>query len=405
MKKLSKITESIWSDIQDRSSGDTVRKEDDINLMSIEDFCAYLNDNYISEDGYRTYRIYYVSKVLSIAVLMDGSANFYSIKYDYGHNMIYLNDEIEDCVPELCQKLKNNFKVVKNRVGDSYTKFIIYPSDGSECTNRFFVDVLDFIIKNGDKKRVILTKQNLNESIWSDIQDRSAGDTVREEEVGKYITIDGVKWVLSKDFWDLGDEYNDENSDEWRCFAFNKPKDGTKIIRGNGEDTGVFGYDKWDIGEDEYDVYVLKGYIDYSKEELVENAMDSYYLENSDYIVQGILKKYVTDVFENHMSDYAKFWIYELMNTDVDKNMVIAYCEGTDYSEIDAIADEFDNIYDARMFLYPEIEGWYEGLEKELTEAYEKAGWVKSKSYEPDWNNSDIPGGVMGLCFVKLTDD
>ena len=405
MKKLSKITESIWSDIQDRSTGDVVRKEDDINLMSIEDFCGYLNDNYISEDGYRTYRIYYVSKVLSIAVLVDGPAEFYSIKYDYGHNMIYLNDEIEDFVPELCQKLKNNFKVVKNRVGASYTKFIIYPSDGSECTNRFFVDVLDFIIKNGDKKRVILTKQNLNESIWSDIQDRSAGDTIREEEVGKYITIDGVKWVLSKDFWDLGDEYNDENSDEWRCFAFNKPKDGTKIIRGNGEDTGVFGYDKWDIGEDEYDIYVLKDYIDYSKEELVENAMDSYYLDNSDYIVQGILRKYVTDVFENHMSDYAKFWIYELMNSDVDKNMVIAYCEGTDYSEINAIKDEFDNIYDARMFIYPAIEGWYEGLEKELTEAYEKAGWVKSKSYEPDWNNSDIPGGVMGVCFVKLTDD
>ena len=30
MKKLSKITESIWSDIQDRSAGDVVRKEDEI---------------------------------------------------------------------------------------------------------------------------------------------------------------------------------------------------------------------------------------------------------------------------------------------------------------------------------------------------------------------------------------
>ena len=29
MKKLSKITESIWSDIQDRSTGDNVRKEDE----------------------------------------------------------------------------------------------------------------------------------------------------------------------------------------------------------------------------------------------------------------------------------------------------------------------------------------------------------------------------------------
>ena len=30
MKKLSKITESIWSDMQDRSAGDVVRKEDEI---------------------------------------------------------------------------------------------------------------------------------------------------------------------------------------------------------------------------------------------------------------------------------------------------------------------------------------------------------------------------------------
>ena len=402
MKKLSKITESIWSDMQDRSTGNVVRREDDVNLMSGEDFCDYLNDNYIIKNGRK---IMYNEFTKNIFVSIFATVA-YNIAYDYKSNTIIMNDDVESFFPELCKAIKENFKVdKKNITNHNYTQFIISPSDGSKCTNRFFVDVINFIIENVDENELLIKKKHINESIWSDMQDRSTGNIVRKEEVGKYITIDGVKWVLSKDFWDLGDEYNDENSDEWRCFAFNKPKDGTKIIRGNGEDTGVFGYDKWDIGEDEYDVYVLKGYIDYSKEELVENAMDSYYLDNSDYIVQGILKKYVTDVFENYMSDYAKFWIYELMNTDVDKNMVIAYCEGTDYSEIDAIADEFDNIYDARMFLYPEIEGWYEGLEKELTEAYEKAGWVKSKSYEPDWNNSDIPGGVMGLCFVKLTDD
>ena len=49
MKKLSKITESIWSDIQDRSSGKVRRKEDDVNFMIREKFCDYLNDNYISK--------------------------------------------------------------------------------------------------------------------------------------------------------------------------------------------------------------------------------------------------------------------------------------------------------------------------------------------------------------------
>ena len=402
---MRKLSESLWSEIQDRSAGITQRKEDDVNLMSGKDFCDYLNDNYIGKDGHK---IIYdeISNRISISILKYFTNCFYNIRYNYNSNIIIMNDEVESIYPELCKMIKENFKVVKKIVSNpTYTQFIIFPPDGSECTNRFFVDVVNFIIDNADENVLSFKKKHINESIWSDIQDRSMGKTVREEDIALTLVIDGEKYTFLTDFWDLGDEYNDENSYKWRCFAFNKPKDGTKTIRGNGEDTGVFGYDKWDIGEDEYDVYVLKGYIDYSKEELVENAMDSYYLDNSDYIVQGILKKYVTDVFENHMSDYAKFWIYELMNTDVDKNMVIAYCEGTDYSEINAIKDEFDNIYDARMFLYPAIEGWYEGLEKELTEVYEKAGWVKSKSYEPDWNNSDIPGGVMGLCFVKLTDD
>ena len=50
MKKLSKIIESIWSDIQDRSSGETIRKEDDVNHMNFDTFADYIKDNY-SEKG------------------------------------------------------------------------------------------------------------------------------------------------------------------------------------------------------------------------------------------------------------------------------------------------------------------------------------------------------------------
>ena len=38
------IEESIWSDIQDRSSGDAVRKEDDINTLDLNEFYAYIKD-------------------------------------------------------------------------------------------------------------------------------------------------------------------------------------------------------------------------------------------------------------------------------------------------------------------------------------------------------------------------
>ena len=42
MKKLSKIIESIWSDIQDRSMGKTVRREDDVNIFDCDELYDYI---------------------------------------------------------------------------------------------------------------------------------------------------------------------------------------------------------------------------------------------------------------------------------------------------------------------------------------------------------------------------
>ena len=175
------IKESIWSDIQDRSMGKTVRKEDDINLMSGEDFCDYLNDNYI---GKYDQEIIYddISKRIIISILKKFANVRYSITYSYKSNTITMNDEVESICPELCKKIKENFKVDKEYVNIGYTKFLIFPPDGSECTNRFFVDVLDFIIDNGDENMLLVKKKHINESIWSDIQDRSMGKTVRRED-------------------------------------------------------------------------------------------------------------------------------------------------------------------------------------------------------------------------------
>lgn len=40
------IDESIWTDIQSRSAGDTVRKEDDVNFLDIDGFIEYLKNTY-----------------------------------------------------------------------------------------------------------------------------------------------------------------------------------------------------------------------------------------------------------------------------------------------------------------------------------------------------------------------
>ena len=162
--------------------GKTVRREDDINLMSGEDFCDYLNDNYISKSKYKILYSEH-SKCIHIPILNKFAGVLLNLSYDYEDNTITMNyDEVESLCPELCKKIKENFKVDKEYVTIGYTKLIISPSDGSECTNRFFVDVLDFIIDNGDEKMVLIQKKYINESIWSDIQDRSMGKTVRRED-------------------------------------------------------------------------------------------------------------------------------------------------------------------------------------------------------------------------------
>ena len=192
MKKLSKITESIWSDMQDRSAGITQRKEDDINLMSMEDFCDYLNDNYIGKDGHKI--IYNeTSKRIYTAILKQHVGCYFNISYNYNSNTITMNDEVESLCPELCKMIKKNFKVVKKIASNpTYTQFIIFPPDGSKCTNRFFVDVIDFIIDNADENVLSLKKKHINESIWSDMQDRSAGDVVRKEDDINLLDRDGL---------------------------------------------------------------------------------------------------------------------------------------------------------------------------------------------------------------------
>ena len=406
MKKLSKITESIWSDMQDRSTGNVVRREDDVNLRSGEDFCDYLNDNYIIKNGRK---IMYNEFTKNIFVSIFATVA-YNIAYDYKSNTIIMNDDVESFFPELCKAIKENFKVdKKNITNHNYTQFIISPSDGSKCTNRFFVDVINFIIENVDENELLIKKKHINESIWSDMQDRSTGNIVRKEEVGKYITIDGVKWVLSKDFWDLGDEYNDENSDEWRCFAFNKPKDGTNIVRGNGEDTGVFGYDKWDIGEDEYDVYVIDDFINYTTaDKFIDYIVNRCHcFDDLEKEIYDILVKYVRKVFDDkHMSEFAYYIIYEHWGSTRDggcETPIEAYVElhptKLPVEEVDFEYNKED-IESIHYLDYVMLDNWYKDLRSELISTYQKLGYIWLKDYELDLSES--PGNTDGLCFVKI---
>ena len=198
MKKLSKITESIWSDMQDRSSGETIRKEDKFN----PDYVDFGDDT----------TVYWAIDNLEI----DGEGRFYfdDIK-DYNNNGWRLPtvDEVNQLKWNIwiswyegCNHLKfddgNELKLKTNN-NDGFhmwtkeinTKFpntaYAYGFDNShdfditsfnKSINRLFV----FLVK--DKK--------ITESIWSDMQDRSAGVTRRKEDGVKVHTCIDVDIYL-----------------------------------------------------------------------------------------------------------------------------------------------------------------------------------------------------------------
>ena len=240
------------------------------------------------------------------------------------------------------------------------------------------------------------------ESVWNDIRKKSLGQEEREENYAESVVIDGVKYKFTDDFWGMGDTYKEDEGYDWEFFSFNKMPDGSLTISGDTDAAGVFGRDKWDI-DDGYDVHVLREYIGHSSEELAKKAIDDMDLYSAnDPNVFPILERYVKEVFKHHMSEYAYFWVEYLRDSEMNDSMVISFCSGTNYAEVDTIRNEFDQeITKAHLYMYPMLDNWYEGLEKELIDEYIKNGWTKSETYEIDYDNT-MPGDTSGLCFVRF---
>ena len=188
MKKLSKLTESIWSDIQDRSGGEIGRKEDDIDLLDIKEFCEYLKTIYKtdSDDDICVLEIednHKIEKYLVICLYQDESGYYRFIYYDGTHIDTQL-DVIEtlNCRSEFERK----FSTIHSTNDFDVVCIDIYPKDQARVpvTNKFFIEVLDFILDRIDAplEQQIEKITDVKESIWSDIQDRSAGETTRKED-------------------------------------------------------------------------------------------------------------------------------------------------------------------------------------------------------------------------------
>ena len=205
-RRLSKkMNESIWSDMQDRGTGDLDKKEDStINLLDGKDMMKYIFNHYTIVNGLYQPRFYEDLNVLHAPIVNFKKDSHVSISnfliYDYDENIIYTTCDKNSYKP-LIDKIKKKFST------SPYDKssMTIIPENGRDVNNKFFLNLIDFCIENidpMDRLAYALLRKRVNESVWSDMQDRGNGDLVKkEDEVGnigslKPIDIGGsVLWA------------------------------------------------------------------------------------------------------------------------------------------------------------------------------------------------------------------
>ena len=176
---MKKLSESIWSDMQDRSAGETVRKEDDISLLDNEELYDYIKSKYESRiPNFNVDIGYYTNKSSNEKHLLIQPYGRWKPLMLY----VFYND---GKIGEICthfDKFKRwNFNILKQKyllIPDRHYdecnyNFKISEKDGT-ITNHTVIGIIDILVE--DKSKILL------ESIWSDIQDRSMGKTVRKED-------------------------------------------------------------------------------------------------------------------------------------------------------------------------------------------------------------------------------
>lgn len=168
------LNESVWMDIHKRSNNDVDRKEEDVNLLDGIAFYKYLVDRYkIVTDKIPSYDIHHYNgegDIITMPVLYDPKRTYKENNKTYHY---VINIQVWDInkpertyvlVPtsmmnrheELADKLEKTYWVVKDNA--FWSK--VFPSfSDKKVTNKFIIEVIDFILANPDPYKIVVEKQ------------------------------------------------------------------------------------------------------------------------------------------------------------------------------------------------------------------------------------------------------
>jgi len=164
MKKLSHIKENLWADLQDRSSGEITRKEDDVDLLDGDGLYQYLKEHYrmITERTEHEISIDKDSSLQKSEITVPILEKFFNsvsitLTYRYIKKEISFSIDLKERYNDLYKKLSDTFDVVdkpRRYIGGYST---ISDKNGN-VSNKVFIEILDFIIDNANTEKLLVEK-------------------------------------------------------------------------------------------------------------------------------------------------------------------------------------------------------------------------------------------------------
>lgn len=150
------MNESVWADLHSRGIGETEREEDDVNLLNKEGLLDYLKSHYsIDGDSIRSSFHSIEVPVLKPAFLGKYGWGAATVSLDYkpdGKKEVTIFDGFPDYFEYVFKRLNKEYPIYH----DSGVSFVIQPKSAKEeCTNKFFIEVIDFIINTAKRELVI----------------------------------------------------------------------------------------------------------------------------------------------------------------------------------------------------------------------------------------------------------
>ena len=168
--KDKEVSESVWSDMEDRGTGDVDKKEDAvINSFNCEELAKYLGQEYY--DLRYNFTITYVKEndeILTNAIIdhndRGNQAYYYGVDYKHPNSddaVVLISAKFvvydpkfraNDCLRDVLMK-RYDIEITSTNpelVESAY--FRIYPKGNGKVTNRFYIEVIDCIIDNADKR-------------------------------------------------------------------------------------------------------------------------------------------------------------------------------------------------------------------------------------------------------------